>query len=119
MQSNFFISSSILRKFLIFNLVIFLFLGIFTFLYLNNLDVFSSNTRSVEFSKVEDQNSEYFDIELAAGTDEEEIENELELDDTKEDTVHEKNNDFQFNLKGLFDSVANQVNSKSIFKNQE
>jgi len=35
MKSNFFSSSSILKKFLIFNLIVFLVLGIFTFLYLN------------------------------------------------------------------------------------
>jgi len=35
MKSNFFNSSSILRKFLVFNLIIFLVLSIFTFLYLN------------------------------------------------------------------------------------
>ena len=35
MKPSFFKSSSILRKFLVFNLVVFLFLGIFTFLYLN------------------------------------------------------------------------------------
>ena len=35
MKSNFFKSSSILRKFLIFNLIIFLVLGVFTFIYLN------------------------------------------------------------------------------------
>ena len=34
MKSNFFSSSSILKKFLIFNLIVFLFLGSFTFLYL-------------------------------------------------------------------------------------
>ena len=32
---NFFSSSSILKKFLIFNLIVFLVLGVFTFLYLN------------------------------------------------------------------------------------
>ena len=35
MKSNVFSSSSILKKFLVFNLIVFLFLGIFTFLYLN------------------------------------------------------------------------------------
>ena len=35
MKSNFFSSSSILKKFLVFNLIVFLFLGIFTFLYLD------------------------------------------------------------------------------------
>ena len=35
MRSNFFSSSSILNKFLIFNLIVFLVLGIFTYLYLN------------------------------------------------------------------------------------
>ena len=51
MQSNFFKSSSILRKFLVFNLIVFLFLGIFTFLYLNaikpNLVKTRSNTHSI------------------------------------------------------------------------
>ena len=35
MESNFFSSSSILKKFLVFNLIVFLVLGIFTLLYLN------------------------------------------------------------------------------------
>ena len=35
MKSHFFSSSSILKKFLVFNLIVFLFLGIFNFLYLN------------------------------------------------------------------------------------
>ena len=35
MKSNFFSSSSILKKFLVFNLIVFLVLGIFTYLYLN------------------------------------------------------------------------------------
>ena len=35
MKSNFFSSSSILRKFLVFNLIVFLVLGIFTFIYLS------------------------------------------------------------------------------------
>ena len=35
MKSNFFKSSSILRKFLVFNFIVFLILGVFTFLYLN------------------------------------------------------------------------------------
>ena len=35
MKSHFFSSSSILKKFLVFNLIVFLFLGIVTFLYLN------------------------------------------------------------------------------------
>ncbi len=36
MKSNFFKSSSILRKFLVFNFIVFLILGIFTFLYLSS-----------------------------------------------------------------------------------
>ena len=35
MKSNFFSSSSILKKFLVFNLIVFLVLGIFTYLYLD------------------------------------------------------------------------------------
>ena len=93
-------------------------IAIFTFLYLNNLDVFSPNIKSVEFSETEDQNSEYFEIELAGGTDEE-FDEEFELVDSNEDSVLEKNNDLKFNLKGLFDSVVNQVNIKRSFKDQE
>ena len=94
-------------------------IAIFTFLYLNNLDVFSPNVKSVEISEAEDQNSEYFDIELAGGIDDERIEEEFELVDAKEDSLNERNDDFQFNLKGLFDSVVNQVNIKSKPENQE
>ena len=93
-------------------------IAIFTFLYLNNLDVFNPNMKSVEFSKTEDQNSEYFEIELAGGTDEE-FDEEFELIDSNEDSLHKKNNDLKFNLKGLFDSVVNQVNIKKSFKDQE
>ena len=35
MKSNYFNTSSILNKFLVFNLIVFLVLGVFTFLYLN------------------------------------------------------------------------------------
>ncbi|MAA51335.1 MAG: hypothetical protein CMG76_02295 [Candidatus Marinimicrobia bacterium] len=93
-------------------------IAIFTFLYLNNLDVFSPNMKSVEFSKTEDQNSEYFEIELAGGTDEE-FDEEFEFVDSNEDSVLEKNNGLKFNFKGLFDSVVNQVNTKRSFKDQE
>tara|TARA_B100000029_G_scaffold398873_1_gene397455 strand:- start:507 stop:2042 length:1536 start_codon:yes stop_codon:yes gene_type:complete len=37
MELNFFSSSSILKKFLVFNLIVFLFLGVFTFLYLEEI----------------------------------------------------------------------------------
>ena len=93
-------------------------IAIFTFLYLNNLDVFSPNIKSVEFSETEDQNSEYFEIELAGGTDEE-FDEEFELVDSSEDSLLEKNNDLKFNFKGLFDSVVNQANIKRSFKDQE
>ena len=51
MKLNFIRTSSILRKFLVFNLIVFLVLGIFTFLYLNaikpNLVKDRSNTHSL------------------------------------------------------------------------
>ena len=122
-KSNFRISEKIKSIFFeskpVFNFSLsFAAIAIFTFLYLNNLDVFSSNMNSVEFSETEDQNSEYFEIELAGGTDEE-FDEEFELVDSNEDSVLEKNNDLKFNLKGLFDSVVNQVNIKRSFKDQE
>tara|TARA_B100000029_G_scaffold64934_1_gene58106 strand:+ start:1713 stop:3260 length:1548 start_codon:yes stop_codon:yes gene_type:complete len=52
MKSNFFSSSSILRKFLVFNLIVFLFLGIFTFLYLNAIKPNLIKNRSDEHSKI-------------------------------------------------------------------
>ena len=122
-KSNFRISEKIKSIFFeskpVFNFSLsFAAIAIFTFLYLNNLDVFSPNIKSVEFSETEDQNSEYFEIELAGGIDEE-FDEEFELVDSNEDSVLEKNNDLKFNLKGLFDSVVNQVNIKSTFKDQE
>ena len=122
-KSNFRISEQIKSIFFeskpVFNFSLsFAAIAIFTFLYLNNLDVFSPNMKSVEFSETEDQNSEYFEIELAGGTDEE-FDEEFELVDSNEDSVLEKNNDLNFNLKELFDSVVNQVNIKRSFKDQE
>ena len=46
MKFNFFSSSSILRKFLVFNLIIFLFLGVWTYLYLNAIKPNLINNRS-------------------------------------------------------------------------
>ena len=122
-KSNFRISEQIKSIFFeskpVFNFTLsFAAIAIFTFLYLNNLDVFSPNMKSVEFSETEDQNSEYFEIELAGGTDEE-FDEEFELVDSNEDSLIEKNNDLKFNFKGLFDSVVNQANIKKSFKDQE
>ena len=52
MKSNFLTSSSILKKFLVFNLIIFLVLGIFTFLYLNAIKPNLVKNRSDQHSKI-------------------------------------------------------------------
>lgn len=52
MRSNFFSSSSILKKFLIFNLIIFLVLGIFTYLYLNAIKPNLVKNRSGQHEKI-------------------------------------------------------------------
>ncbi len=52
MNLNFFSSSSILKKFLIFNLIVFLVLGVFTFLYLNAIKPNLVKNRSKQHSKV-------------------------------------------------------------------
>ena len=52
MKSNFISSSTILRKFLIFNFIIFLFLGIFTYLYLKAIKPELVKTRSNQHSKI-------------------------------------------------------------------
>jgi len=59
MKTNFFNSSSILRKFLFFNFVVFLFLGIFTFLYLNALKPNLINDRSNRHSKIIENTSDH------------------------------------------------------------
>ena len=52
MKSNFFISSSILRKFLVFNFIVFLVLGIFTFFYLNAIKPNLVKNRSINIEKL-------------------------------------------------------------------
>ena len=52
MKSNFFSSSSILKKFLVFNLIIFLFLGIWTYLYLSATKPNLIKTRSNQHAKI-------------------------------------------------------------------
>jgi len=59
MKSNFFNSSSILRKFLVFNFVVFLVLGIFTFLYLNAIKPNMVENRSDQHSKIINNTSDH------------------------------------------------------------
>jgi two-component system sensor histidine kinase ChvG len=59
MKSNFFRSSSILRKFLVFNLVIFLVLGVFTFLYLNATKPNLIKKRSNHHARIIDNTSDH------------------------------------------------------------
>ncbi len=56
---NFFSSSSILKKFLVFNLIIFLVLGIFTYLYLGAIKPNLVKNRSVQHSKIIDNTSDH------------------------------------------------------------
>jgi len=59
MNSNFFSSSSILKKFLVFNLIVFLVLGIFTFLYLDAIKPNLVKTRSVQHTKIINNTTEH------------------------------------------------------------
>jgi two-component system, OmpR family, sensor histidine kinase ChvG len=59
MRFNFFSSSSILKKFLVFNLVIFLVLGIFTFLYLNAIKPNLVKNRSNQHIKIINNTSDH------------------------------------------------------------
>ncbi len=52
MKSNFFSSSSILKKFLVFNLIVFLVLGIFTYLYLDAIKPSLVKNRSNHHAKI-------------------------------------------------------------------
>ena len=59
MKLSFFSTSSILNKFLIFNLIVFLVLGIFTFLYLNALKPNLIENISKQHSKIIDNTSDH------------------------------------------------------------
>ena len=59
MKSNFFKSSSILRKFLIFNLIVFLFLGTFTFFYLDAIKPNLVENRSKQHTRIIDNTSDH------------------------------------------------------------
>ena len=59
MKFKFFSSSSILSKFLVFNLIIFLVLGVFTFLYLNAIKPNLVNNRSNQHARIIDNTSDH------------------------------------------------------------
>ena len=59
MRSNFFSSSSILKKFLIFNLVAFLVLGIFTYLYLDAIKPNLVKNRSDQHVRIINNTSDH------------------------------------------------------------
>ncbi len=59
MKFNFFSSSSILKKFLVFNLIVFLVLGIFTFLYLSAIKPNLIKNRSNKHEKIINNTSDH------------------------------------------------------------
>jgi len=59
MKSNFFSSSSILKKFLIFNFIVFLVLGIFTYLYLSAIKPNLVKTRSDQHARIIDNTTNH------------------------------------------------------------
>jgi len=59
MRSNFFSSSSILNKFLIFNLIVFLVLGIFTYLYLDAIKPNLVKNRSDQHARIINNTSDH------------------------------------------------------------
>ena len=86
MLSNFFSSSSILKKFLIFNLITFLVLGIFTFLYLKAIKPNLVKSRSIQHAKIIDNTSNHI--------------NRLEVDFTKKNIT-----DFLLSNRFLFQNL--------------
>ena len=61
MKSSLFSSSSILKKFLVFNLIIFLFLGIWTYLYLSAIKPNLVKNRSNQHAKIINNTSDHID----------------------------------------------------------
>jgi two-component system, OmpR family, sensor histidine kinase ChvG len=86
MLSSFFSSSSILKKFLIFNLITFLVLGIFTLLYLNAIKPNLVKSRSLQHSKIIDNTSNHI--------------NSLDIDFTKKNIT-----DFLLSNRFLFQNL--------------
>ena len=86
MKSNFFSSSSILRKFLVFNLIVFLVLGIFTFLYLNAIKPNLIKSRSNQHEKIINNTSDHI--------------NRLNIEFTKESAI-----DFLLSTRFLFQNL--------------
>jgi len=74
MPFNFFKSSSILKKFLVFNLIVFLFLGIFTFLYLKAIKPSLVKNRSEQHFRIIDNTSDHI--------------NRLNIEFTKESVIN-------------------------------
>ena len=95
MRSNFFGSSSILKKFLIFNLIVFLVLGIFTYLYLNAIKPNLVKNRSNQHTRIINNTSDHI--------------NRLKVEFTKEGaTKFLLSTRFLFqNVKFLFNSIPN------------
>ena len=116
MKYNFFSSSSILRKFLVFNFIVFLVLGIFTFFYLKATKPNLVKKRSDEHSKIIKNTSDHI--------------NRLNIEFTKEgatkfllstrflfqnlDRVQLYNLDFELN-----DKKSRRSNSKSSLRNSK
>ena len=63
MKSNFFSSSSILRKFLVFNFIVFLVLGVFTFLYLNAIKPNLVKNRSDQHTKIINNTTDIINVD--------------------------------------------------------
>ena len=61
MKSNFFSSSSILKKFFVFNFIVFLVLGIFTFLYLEAIKPNLINNRSNQHTIIINNTSDHIE----------------------------------------------------------
>ena len=61
MKFNFFNLSSILKKFLIFNLIVFLVLGVFTFLYLNAIEPNLVQNRSEQHARIINNTSDHIE----------------------------------------------------------
>jgi len=86
MKSNFFSSSSILKKFLIFNFIVFLVLGIFTYLYLSAIKPNLVKTRSDQHARIIDNTTNHI--------------NRLNIEFTKE-----RANQFLLDVRFLFQNL--------------
>ena len=93
-------------------------IAIFSFIYLNDLNVFRNGIKSAEVTKGS-YNEETINIELAGGIDDQlEVDDELYTSDNEEDSLESQIKSFKFNIKNIINDVVKEVKIKQAFNKE-